>query len=355
MEVAPVLSFVIVDGRIPGRTSLYAAVILLLLAAAQASSLFAAPMSPKAVVARESARNKALAEHDATHRLDLIPLPADVVRSPTRPSGIGERLSGPAYDFFGTRYVNATAFWTTDKSQAQVLDFLREHPPRGAQVATESSGSGGPAIEFSWTHPPRGVWSASVLVGVVKRSGGGSALRADVTDQWELPRSPAARIPGHLRFLVVRVKPIEEGIPISEEGQPEPPPRVPRFNSTVRQSLIASLVRLVEREPAYQITELPSCGPPAIGEVDLIELVFMDHRDGRVLATVSRKSSGGPCDPLLLHPRGAGTYPLDFGYRVMERVGGLIDTATPRKVGAPEGDGAGWTRTSDQGIMSPVL
>lgn len=165
----------------------------------------------------------------------------------------------------------------------------------------------------------------------MKRAGGGSALRADVTDQWELPRSPAARIPGRPRFLVVRVRPTGEGIPIPEEGQPEPPRPVPRFNSTERQSLIANLVRLVEREPAYQITELPSCGPPAIGEVDLIELVFMNHRGGSVLATVSRKSSGGPCDPLLLHPRGAATFALDLGYKVMKRAQGLVGTATPRK------------------------
>ena len=303
--------------------------VLLLLAAVQASSLLAAPMSPKAVVEQESARNKALAARDASHRLNLIPLPADAVRSPIRPSGIGERLSEPAWEFFGTRNVNATAFWTTEKSQGQMLNFLRHHPPRGARVESESFGSGGPAVEFRWRHAPRGVWYASVLVGVAKRAGGGSALRADVTDQWELPRSPAARIPGRPRFLAVRVKPTEEIVP--EEGEPEPPRPVRRFNSTERQSLIASLVRLVEREPAYQITEPPSCGPPAIGEVDLIELVFMDHRGGSVLATVSRKSAVGPCDPMLLHPRGAGTYSLDFGYPVMKRAQGLVNAATPRK------------------------
>ncbi len=158
-------------------------------------------------------------------------------------------------------------------------------------------------------------------------------LRADVTDQWELPRSPAARIPGRPGFLAVRVKPTEEVVPVLEEGEPEPPRPVPRFNSTERQPLIASLVRLVEREPAYQITELPSCGPPAFGEVDLIELVFMDHRGGSVLATVSRKSAVGPCDPLLLHPQGTGTYALDFGYTVMKRAQGLVDTAAPRRAG----------------------
>jgi hypothetical protein len=117
---------------------------------------------------------------------------------------------------------------------------------------------------------------------------------------------------------------------IPEEGQPEPPPPVKRFNSTERQLLIASLVRLVEREPAYQVTELPSCGPPPFGEVDLIELVFMDHRGGRVLATVSRKSPGGPCNPLLFHRLGVGTFPLDFGYRVFRRAQRLVDAAIPR-------------------------
>jgi hypothetical protein len=319
----------IVDGRTSGRAPLFAIAVLLVFAAMQASSL-AAPMGPKAVVERKSARNEAVAERDAHHRLDLIPLPTGAVRSQVRPSGIGKRLRGPAFSFFGTRNVHATTFWTTDKSRAQMIDFLRNHAPRGARVETESFGSGGPAVEFGWRNAPRGVWYTSVVVGVAKRLGGGSALRADVTDQWELPRSPAARIPGHPRFLAVRIKPTGEGLAVPEEGQPEPPRPVPRFNSTERQSLIAGLVRLVEREPAYQITELPSCGPPPVGEVDLIELTFMDHRGGTVLATVSRKSSGGPCDALLLHPRGAGTYALDFGYAVMKRAQGLVDAGTPR-------------------------
>lgn len=318
------------DERIPCRVYLFTVAVLLLIATVHASSLIAAPAEPKAVVEKESAENEAIAERDAKHRLDLIPLPVDSVRSETRPSGIGDRLSDPAYEFFGTRNVHATAFWTTSKSQRQMLDFLRRHPPGGARVGTESSGSGGPTIEFGWGHAPRGVWFASVLVSVAKRSGGGSALRADATDQWELPRSPAAHIPGRPRFLFIRVRPTGEGIPIHEEGH-EPRRPVPRFNSTERHGLIASLVRLVEREPAYQITELPSCGPPPVGEVDLIELVFMDHRGGNVLATASRKSWGGPCDPLTLRPRGAKTFALNSGDSVIERAQGLVDAATRRK------------------------
>lgn len=135
------------DGRVSGRAPFCVVAVLLLLAAVQASPLLAAPMSPKAVVERGSARNEAAAERDASRWLDLIPLPADAVQSPIRPSGIGERLRGPAYEFFGARNVHATAFWTTDKSQSQMVDFLRSHPPRGARVETESFGSGGPAVE----------------------------------------------------------------------------------------------------------------------------------------------------------------------------------------------------------------
>jgi hypothetical protein len=122
----------------------------------QASSLLAGPRAPEAIVEQESARNKAVAESDARHRLDLIRLPADAVRSRARPGGIGERLRGPAYQFFGTRNVHATTFWTTGESRSQMLDFLRHHPPRGARVKSESSGSSGPSVEFGWRHAPEG-------------------------------------------------------------------------------------------------------------------------------------------------------------------------------------------------------
>jgi hypothetical protein len=304
---------------------------LLLLAAVTASSLLAAGASPEEVVARETARNEAAAERDAARRPDLIRLPPGAVSSPTRPSGVGERLAESPYTLGGETNVNFVAYWTAPESQQQVFRFLRAHPPRGARPESESFGSGGPSIEFDWRRAPKGVWFASVVVTVVKRAGGGSALRADVTDSWEIPRSPAARIPGRPHFLLVHVKPIRQAIFIpEEEGEEEPPPAVPRFNSSGDQALIASVVRLVEREPANQITGFISCGPPGFEEDDLIELLFMDHRGGRVLATVSRETGGGPCDVLRLHPRGGKTYGLGYGYPVAKRVEGLVEAARPR-------------------------
>lgn len=311
------------------------AAILISFALAASGSLAAATSkTPAEVVAAESASNMATAENDLGHRLGMIRLPAGAVATPGRPSGVGEHLSGPSVEPGGGRFVHSFAFWTLPEPQRQVLDFLRHHPPSGARVGSEFSGSGGPGVEFDWRHPPEGIWDVSVILTVVKRTGGGSAVRADAWDWWELPRSPAARIAGQPHYLVLRVMPTGEGIPLPvEEGEPEPPPPVPRFNSTARRSVIATVLRLVERQPAYQITSLPSCGPPAVGETDLIELVFKDRRGGKVLATVSQNSPIGPCDPLMLHPAGGGRYALEFGWNVLQRVHGLIQSAKPRAAG----------------------
>ncbi|MGH2936926.1 MAG: hypothetical protein ACRDPE_02270 [Solirubrobacterales bacterium] len=76
----------------------------------------------------------------------------------------------------GGRFVTATDYWSSPYGPGRVLVYLRNHPPRGAQAETEGSGSGGPSIEFDWPHVPKGVWSASVILTMVK-SRGGSTIR----------------------------------------------------------------------------------------------------------------------------------------------------------------------------------
>ena len=64
-------------------------------------------------------------------------------------------------------------------------------------------------------------------------------------------------------------------------------------------------------------------------ETHEIELLFMNRRGGKVLATVSQHTPIGPCDPLELHPTDGGSYALYFGWNVLRRVHGLIHAAKP--------------------------
>lgn len=320
-----------VNGRLVGTLAalLVAALVVCGFAAAAAES-------PHAVVARLSARNKARAERDAGRRLTLVRLPPGAVASPTVPSGGNPELDGVGLEPTGGRFVARHAFWTAPESRPQVLAYMRHHLAPGARLGARFYGSGGAGFEIDWRNLPAGVWSATTFVRVVARLGGGSAIRADAWDWWELPRSPAARIPAGAGFLALRIEPTGEGIPLPlKPGEVEPPPAVPRFSSTEHGPLVAGLVRLIDRQPADQTTVLPSCGPDDVGSESFeVELIFMAHRGGRVLATASQQRPIGPCDPLILRLRNGGTYALESGWDVLRRLRGLIAAAQPRPAGS---------------------
>lgn len=278
------------------------------------------------IVARESTRNRSIAERDSERRLGLIRLPPGAVPSQGRPSGVGQLLREAPAIPGGTRLVSNHAFWTTPGSPQQALAWLRHHSQPGAKLEGELRGSAGTALHFYWSRAPAGVLSASVLVTVVPRSAGGSAIRADVFDGWELPRSPAARIPAGSRYLGLVATEGTGGLHIlGQEGT-----RKPRFTSTEDGPLIARLVRLINRRSAYQYVNLPSCGPVGLAsESHLFKLVFKTSRHGRTLARVSQETPIGICDALNLQVGSGKTYTLDGGWEVLRAMRGLIRRARP--------------------------
>jgi hypothetical protein len=311
----------------------FASLASLLIAASAVASALAAPHGSAAVVARQSARNKATARRDAKRRLRQIGLPAGSRAAAGVPSGVrGSQLRGPAATPAGGRFVTAHAFWTAPGEPRQVLRFLRRHPPKGAELGSEIGGSAGTGLEFEWRHPPRGIWSSFVIVTVVGRAGGGSAVRADAWDWWELPRSPASVIPPGAGFLALTVTPSREFAIETQPGEPSPLPPLPlpRFAATANRSFVAGLVRLINRQPAYQTTTLPSCGPGSIETTHEFELTIRDHRGGKILATLRQHDPIGPCNPLLLKVGGKAEA-LSLGYEVLRRIHGLIHAAKPRR------------------------
>jgi hypothetical protein len=286
------------------------------------------------VVAKESARNKAIAKRDSERRLRTLRLPPGSARSQGRPGGVGDRLGSPPATPAGIRFVTSHGFWTVPGDPRRVLGWLRHHAPPGAELRSEYGGSGGRALEFNWDRSPAGVWNASAIITVVARSTGGSAVRADVFDWWELPRSPAARIPAGTHYLGLRVSPGEGSYTEGEEDT-----RAPRFASTEEGRLIARVVRLINRQPAYQYTTLPSCGPEGLAsESHLFTLTFRASRHGRVLARASQERPEGPCDALSLQVGRRGAFQLFGGWQMLRAVRGLIQRAVPERgerAGAP--------------------
>lgn len=271
------------------------------------------------VVSKQSARNREVARRDAERRLSSISLPPGAIPSRTRPAGIGRRLSEPAAIPGGTRHVSAHRFWTVPGAPRRVFSWLRHHPPPGSSAYQNYGGS------IYWEHGPPGTLGATGFVAAVRRLGGGTVVRADVFDSWELPRDPTKRVPRNARYLSLEVRPGRAGAHM--EGEEVPPVRQA---STGRVSLVAALARLVNRQPAFQLFDQPSCGPVGLSwDFRLIVFRFKDRRHGKLLAQVSQEVPIGICAPLVLRVAGDRPYALERGWNVVRRARDLIRSARP--------------------------
>lgn len=288
------------------------------------------PTRAHEIVVEESARNEARAMRAARRQLRLISLPPGAASSRGRPTGVGRLLREPAGVPGGPPHVESHRFWTVPRTRDGVLDWLRRHPPGGTRggVVVELGGSNGKTLEFESIPGPKhvGYLGGLLLVSVVERSTGGSAVRADSFETWEFPRSPLETIPADSRFLSLEVSPGSGGI--HEEGERTRPSR---YASTDDRDLVGRLVRIVNRQPAFQASDLPSCGPQGAGsEYRLFTLAFKTSRHGRTLARVSQEVPIGICSAMQLRLAGRRPYALEGGRNVLRAARPLIRSAEPR-------------------------
>jgi hypothetical protein len=302
-------------------TALLPALLLAALFSMPAASVARAPVSAAQaheIVAEGSARNQARAQRSAERRLRSIELPPGAETSPARPTGVGELLREAAAIPGGRPHMTTHRFWTVPRPAHGVLAWLRRHAPPLTKQVGEIGGTSGRSLELE-TLPGAGGTAGLLFITVVPRSTGGSAVRADAFEEWEIPRSPLERIPAGSRFLRLSVSPGSEGFdPAGEVGPPM------RTIAIEDRSLVAKLVRIVNRQPAFQLVGPVSCGPvPGPGwEFHLTTLVFKTSRHGRVLAQISQKTPIGICDPLQLQVGGRRSYALEGGWNVLRAVRG---------------------------------
>lgn len=297
------------------------AIALLLTGALVAVALSSAARRPSAaqVVAEESAANRTIARHDAQRRLALFSALPGAVPHPHQPAGIGKKLSGEGPVPGDSRQVHFFRFFTVPGSPREVHTWLRRHPPRGS-AAWESGGG-----FIYWEHGPPGTRGATAVVRAVPRKNGGSAVRIDIYESWELPRSPAARIPPGTRYLALTIYPSSEGF-VGEAPQPT------RHAHTTNPRLIAGLARIVDHASAFQLYRPPTCGPmPEPGQTHSYVFYFKAAPHGRTLSRVSQTAPIGLCDSLVL-ALGEGRHPfaLEGGGSLLHRAHGLIRQALPR-------------------------
>lgn len=301
--------------------ALMTALLAAMLSASNGSAPGAATSARQAseIVAKRSAKNRAVARRDANRRLGMISLPPGAATSQVRPKGIGRRLGEPREVPGGVRHVSQHRFWTVPGSPQRVYVWLAHHPPRGTSASENYAG------EVFWEHGPPGTLGATGVIAAVQSLDGETAVRADVFTGWELPRNPTERVPVGAHYLSLEVAPGSEGS--REEGKAVPPVRL---TSTERVSLIAALARLANRQPAFQLFHQPSCGPayPA-AESRHIVFRFEGGRNGKVLARLSQETPIGICDGLNLQVADRKPYLLEGGRRLLHRARDLIRRARP--------------------------
>jgi hypothetical protein len=276
------------------------------------------PSRAHEIVVEKSAANRAVARRDARRRLALFDSLPGAVPHRRRPSGIDGTLRAQGPIPGDSRQVHAFGFITVPGSPRSVHRWLRRHPPRGSAAWENESDL------IFWEHGPRGTRGATAVVRAVPRAGGGSVVRIDIYDSWELPRSPAARIPAGAHYVSLTISP-SGGIVIGEK------PRPTRRTGTTESRLIASLERIVDTAPAFQLYRAPSCGPETFGKSHDFEFVFKTRPRGRTLARVSQEAPIGLCDALeLAVGRQRRPFTLEGGGTLLGRAHGLIRRARPR-------------------------
>lgn len=164
-----------------------------------------------AVAASESAANQAAAHVNAVALLGEVSLPAGATESSSEPaSDEGVLAHAGAGGPDTPNVVEAHAWWTVPGSRAEVMAYVRGHPPNGSALI--SLGSGGirgattfESVTFAWP-AVAGVLSTRWLVlTATQLPQGSTGLRVDSQVVWVTPRPASEWIPAGARHLKVSV------------------------------------------------------------------------------------------------------------------------------------------------------
>jgi hypothetical protein len=311
------------------RTLLGAVVATVYVAVTGSTTIAAAAETPTETVARESAENEALAQQEV-QELASLQLPEGAVAVEEFAGQAAVELGYDTGPPAGPGVAAETTYWHVPTSLTQLYGYLHDHPPPSMRFESGWDNGERMQISFAPVQLTTGIIGASVDVGAVTR-GEVSWVRVDDAVRWEVARSPAAVILGQPRFVEVGVWPTGEGVIPVARGKPQPPPRVPLFNSSARPNVVASIVDAVESLAAVQPAGYAKCGPPFLGPTSRIELIFRDRRGGKPLARAFQRTPVGGCSPFELRPTGSKRwYALQSGDAVLETLRGLLRAAKPR-------------------------
>jgi len=140
-----------------------------------------------------------------------VSLPAGATESSSEPAGDEGLLAHAGAGGPDTpNVVAAHAWWTLPGSRAEVMAYVRGHPPNGsALIASSSGGTRGltsfESATFAWPALPGVLSTRWLVLTAAQLPHGSTGLRADAQVVWVTPRPASERIPAGARRLSVSV------------------------------------------------------------------------------------------------------------------------------------------------------
>lgn len=276
-------------------------VVSAIIATAGAVSLAAgsSPWEPTSTMAR----GPALA--DARERLRSFQPPPGSRHVAGLPRSL--HLHGPFETLGSPNFFDVHAYWVSTASVAEVRAYLADHAPPGSRSSVSSElrtphGAVRWDEGYSWPELPEVAVERQLLVGVVARPGGGSALRADAQGVWLEPKPPSERIPAAASLLEV----------VETLGQ-----RTHRA-STTNATKITAVAELLDGFPIVQRSGPGSC--TAIpSEQAILHAYFRSAPGGPVLAETEQELPEASCQAIGLTIEGEEQRPLINEGRLLTR------------------------------------
>jgi hypothetical protein len=229
-----------------------------------------------------STANRGRALADARKRLRSFVPPPNSHRVHALPRSL--HLNGPFSTIGSPRFIGVHAFWVSSEPVESVRAYLETHAPPGAShsLSGEEGGRSGTYrwdYGYEWPELANVADNREMLVGVVARPGGGSALRADAQATYVEPKPKGQQIPAGAGYLEA-----EEVLG-----------KKTRVIGTASAAKIAATAKLIDGFPIVQDNGGIECGAIPSERVTL-KGTFRASPGGPVLAETEQRLPAGYCD-----------------------------------------------------------
>jgi hypothetical protein len=200
-------------------------------------------------------------------------------------------LSGPIMGApLSSHFIDETRLWSVPMSSADVLAWLRSHPPAGLTRNGTSSGTGpgGESAGYSWSATPTDTYQNPQLqVGVTPDGTNRSTMRADGVDIW-LSAAPVVGSPPGPKVHVT----IVGGCPTSIAGYVDVSNNGGDLTSTMLPAATPTAGLICRYNPAYNSTH-----PSILAHASVLSVTAARTlaRSANAISTGSAGSGSGSC------------------------------------------------------------